>query len=381
MISFMELFFGEASYFSWDYFTWYEAIEAVVTLIIFTLFGLVFSWALSRYAHKWASRTDNEYDDLILNAVRPLVTRELILCGILITLQNTSFIGSVITQAGTSLAQASMIVVAIIVVQQLITNLIEEFATKPQSGPDEDFQVSDLIDAKVLPFWRRVFNVLIVSFGALFVFQAIGVQISPLLAGLGIGGLAVALAIQPHLSNVIASSFMLSDSSVRVGDLIEIEGGIFGTVDDIGWRATRVRTFDNNIVMIPNATLSNSTVTNFDSTDRAADARLMVGVAYEVDLEHVESVCQSILKEIQEDFPDITVSGRDPVVLFTAFGDSNIDILLKIRAKTLADSYTIKHELVKRTHGRFNKEGIVINYPARRLILEEGDTGGLVRPV
>ena len=186
MISFMELFLGEASYFSWDYFTWYEAIEAVVTLIIFTLFGLVFSWALSRYAHKWASRTDNEYDDLILNAVRPLVTRELILCGILITLQNTSFIGSVITQAGTSLAQASMIVVAIIGVQQLITNLIEEFATKPQSGPDEDFQVSDLIDAKVLPFWRRVFNVLIVSFGALFVFQAIGVQISPLLAGLGI---------------------------------------------------------------------------------------------------------------------------------------------------------------------------------------------------
>ena len=76
-----------------------------------------------------------------------------------------------------------------------------------------------------------------------------GISISPLLAGLGIGGFAFALAVQPILSNVIASSYMLSDSSVRVNDFIEIEGGPTGWVEDIGWRATRLRTFDNNLII------------------------------------------------------------------------------------------------------------------------------------
>jgi|TARA_B110000438_G_scaffold3162_1_gene3241 small-conductance mechanosensitive channel len=362
-----------------ELFTWSETIASLITLLCFAIAGITLSWAINRYIHKWVGGTSNNYDDLILQSVRGPITWELILFGLLTTTQTTSYIGDVTAEAAFSIIQALMIVVAALGVQKIITGLIEEFATKPQSGPDEDFQISDLIDAKALPFWRRLFNVVVISLGVLFVFQALGVQISPILAGLGIGGIAVALAIQPLLSNLIASSFMLSDSSLRVGDLIEIEGTTFGYVDDIGWRATRVRTFDNNIVMIPNATLANSTVTNYDSTDPAADARLVVGVAYEVDLDHVEQVCREILESLKNDFVEITITEKDPVVLFTAFGDSNIDILLKIRSKTLADSYTLKHELLKRTHKRFQEENIVINYPARRLILEEGDTTGLIR--
>lgn len=361
-----------------ELFTWSETITSLVTLLCFAIAGIAISWIINRYVHKWVGDTSNNYDDLILQSIRGPITWELILFGLLTATQTTSYIGDVTAEAAFSIIQALMIVVAALGLQKIITGLIEEFATKPQSAPDEDFQISDLVDAKALPFWRRLFNVVIISLGVLFVFQALGVQISPILAGLGIGGLAVALAIQPLLSNLIASSFMLSDSSLRVGDLIEIEGTTFGHVDDIGWRATRVRTFDNNIVMIPNATLANSTVTNFDSTDPAADARLVVGVAYEVDLNHVEQVCREILQSLKNDFAAITIAEKDPVVLFTAFGDSNIDILLKIRSKTLSDSYTLKHELLKRTHKRFGEENIVINYPARRLILEEGDTTGLM---
>ena len=362
-----------------ELFTWKETIYSLITLLCFALAGIAISWAINRYVHKWVGGTSNNYDDLILQAVRGPITWEIILFGLLFTTQTTSYIGDDTTKVTKAVAEALMIVVAALGLKNIITGLIEEFATKPQSAPEEDFQISDLVDAKALPFWRRLFNIVIISLGVLFVFQALGVQISPILAGLGIGGIAVALAIQPLLSNLIASSFMLSDSSLRVGDLIEIEGTTFGYVDDIGWRATRVRTFDNNIVMIPNATLANSTVTNYDSTDPAADARLVVGVAYEVDLDHVEQVCREILETLKSDFVEITITEKDPVVMFTAFGDSNIDILLKIRSKTLADSYTLKHELLKRTHKRFQEENIVINYPARRLILEEGDTTGLIR--
>ncbi|MEX2375941.1 MAG: mechanosensitive ion channel family protein, partial [Dehalococcoidia bacterium] len=197
-------------------------------------------------------------------------------------------------------------------------------------------------------------------------------------AGLGIGGLAVALALQPLLANVFASSYMLSDSSIRVGDWVEVEGGPVGSVDDIGWRATRIRSFDNNIVIVPNSTLASSIVTNYSLTSIEADLRILVGVAYEEDLTRVEAVCEEIIVGLRDEW-ETAVKDYEPLVRFQTFGDSNVDILMKMRAQTWSDSFLLRHELMKRVHARFAAEGITINYPARRLILQSGDVEGFDR--
>lgn len=165
---------------------------------------------------------------------------------------------------------------------------------------------------------------------------------------------------------------------MRVNDFIEIAGGPSGWVEDIGFRATRIRTFDNNIIIIPNSTLAESTVTNFDTAGAPVDAAIYAGVAYEEDLEHVEAVCDNELRKIIDEL-DEAVDGQDPIIRFQTFGDSNIDFLLKVRAHNRRQVGFLQHTMIKRIHARFAREGITINYPARHIFLAAEDTGGLER--
>ena len=154
--------------------------------------------------------------------------------------------------------------------------------------------------------------------------------------------------------------------------------GPTGWVEDIGFRATRIRTFDNNIIIIPNSTLAESTVTNFDTAGAPVDAAITNGVAYEEDLDHVEEVCRDELLKIIEEL-DEAVDGLEPVIRFQSFGDSNINFLLKVRARSRRQVGFLTHTMIKRIHARFAREGITINYPARRLMLAAEDSDGLQR--
>lgn len=235
-----------------------------------------------------------------------------------------------------------------------------------------------LFGQKTLPILRRITNVAIALAGASIVLQQLGIAISPLLAGLGIGGLAVALAAQPILANIFSGSYVLSDGSIGVGDFLEIDGGPTGWVEDIGLRATRIRTFDNNLVLVPNSTLAQATVTNCDADGHPTGASVTCGVAYEENLETVEATVREVLAGIVEDLPTADPE-YEPLVMFLEFGESNVDFLMKLRATDRRSVGGLRHEMIKRVHTRLTAEGIVVNYPARRLLLEEDDTGGLER--
>ena len=101
-------------------------------------------------------------------------------------------------------------------------------------------------------------------------------------------------------------------------------------------------------------------------------------MAYEEDLERVEEVCREVLRGVRDASP-FTVRSHEPVFLFQSFGDSNIDFLMKVRANDRRNLGSVSHLMIKGVHARLNAEGITINYPARRLFLEEDDTGGLER--
>ena len=243
------------------------------------------------------------------------------------------------------------------------------------SRPDE---AQSLFGQKTLPLLRRIANVAIGLGGATIVLEQLGVAISPLLAGLGIGGLAVALAAQPILANIFSGSYVLSDRSIGVGDFLEIDGGPTGWVEDIGLRATRIRTFDNNLVLVPNATLAQATVTNCDADGHPTGASVTCGVAYEENLETVEATVREVLAGIVEDLPSADPE-YEPLVMFLEFGESNVDFLMKLRATDRRSVGGLRHEMIKRVHTRLTAEGIVVNYPARRLLLDEDDAGGLER--
>jgi small-conductance mechanosensitive channel len=348
--------------------------ETLVALAI-AVAGLVVAWIVARLTrlvvHSFTHSTRTDLDDGLADALRGPFILFIALQGIHLALRTLSYLEDhrdTIEQAWFAL----MILVVVFAVRRVVIALVEWFARRPTTEGIPGF------DSRSMPFMRRILNVVVVAIGLLLVLDALGVSISPLLAGLGIGGLAVALALQPLLSNVFASSYVITDSSVAVGDYVEVDGGPTGVVEDIGWRATRIRTFDNNVVLVPNSTLADSILTNFDSADARSDARVDCGIAYEEDLAHVE---QLVLEEMNALMDDLEVIDRErePLFRYAEFGDSNINFFVKMRALTWADSFLLKHEMMKRIHARLGAEGIVINYPARRLLLDTDDVPGLDR--
>ena len=347
--------------------------EILIALLVVTV-GLLVSWLLAtqarRLMHLITKATQTEIDDFLAEAIKGPLILAIAISSIYAGLNILSDMDPYIRTIH-KIWFAFILFFAVIALRRIVLGLLDWVS---KSG-----DVSGLpgFDPRSMPFLKRIINVVIIIVGALLVLDVIGVSISPLLAGLGLGGLAVALALQPLLSNIFASSYVITDSSIAVGDFVEVTGGPLGIVEDIGWRATRIRTFDNNIVMVPNAAVADSIITNFDSADARADARVDCGIAYEEDLDRVESiVVEEMNKLLDHDYVD---SARKPFFRYSEFGDSNVNFFVKMRAVTWADSFTLKHEMMKYIHRRLTAEGIVINYPARRLMLAKEDVEGLDR--
>ena len=355
-----------------DRFTQDDAIEAGIALGIVVgsiILARIVAALLRRFVHRFMAQTETELDDLIADALRAPLIFSIVVFGFYLAARTVSELDAqrdIIDR----IYVASTVALGFIAVRSVILGLIGWFAER-EGG-------SGILDVRTLPMVTRVVNIMLFLIGGLVILDTAEIAINPLLTGLGLGGLAIALALSPLLSNIFASSFLISDGSIRAGDFIEVEGGPMGWVEDIGWRATRIRTFSNNIVIIPNAALADSTVTNFDTEGQPVDAAVTCGVAYEEDLERVERVCRDALRQVRDSAPN-TIKSHEPIFLFQNFGDSNVDFLMKVRADERRNLGGLTHLMIKAIHARLNAEGITINYPARRLFLEEEDTGGLGR--
>jgi len=226
------------------------------------------------------------------------------------------------------------------------------------------------IDEGLIRFVRRIVLLLFYVLGALFLMTYFHIDLTPIIAGLGIGGLAVALALQPTLANFFAGTQIVSDRVVRVGDYIELNDGTRGYVTDVGWRSTRIRTPYNNMVIIPNSNLAASIITNYYGPTMDIGVIVNCGVSYSSDLTKVQTVALDVAREVVEEL-DEAVKDFEPWFGFEQFGDSNIDFWVWIQAKDRLASFRLKSELIRRLHARFEQEGITINYPVRRLVYDE----------
>ena len=223
------------------------------------------------------------------------------------------------------------------------------------------------LDDKLIPPLKRVLPIIIYVLGALQLLEYFGFSVSPILAGLGIGGIAVALAVQPTLSNFFAGTYVLTEGALKEGDFIEIEGGIAGYVSSVGWRSTKVRDRFNNLVIIPNSKMAESVVTNFYSPETAINLIITSGVAYEENLENVEKTVKDTLHKLLNDSENVA-NNTEPRFGFSEFGDSNINFWIFMQAKDWPASFQLKSEIIKAVHSNFAKKGITINYPTRRII-------------
>ncbi|MEO5923472.1 MAG: mechanosensitive ion channel family protein [Bryobacteraceae bacterium] len=194
------------------------------------------------------------------------------------------------------------------------------------------------------------------SLGALMLLRTFGIDITPILTALGVGGLAVALALQDTLSNLFAGFYVSVAGHIRVGDFIQLETGQRGYVTDIGWRSTTLRERANNLIIIPNNKLAQSTVSNFHLPQRTIALSIAVGVSFDADLAKVERV---LLEIAQAEIPGL-LKEPAPTVLLLGFGERALDFQLTCQIEEFEAQFPVQHELRKRIVERFRAEGIVI---------------------
>lgn len=225
------------------------------------------------------------------------------------------------------------------------------------------------LDDTLLPLIQRVLWLVIYAIGGLVLLDMVGISITPMLTGLGLSGLAVALALQPTLASFFAGVQVITDQIVNIGDYIELDNGVRGYVTEIGWRSTRVRTPYQNMVIIPNSRLADSIITNYDSPHREVAVIVESGVSYSSDLAQVEEIVREVTAEVLANTAG-AATRFEPWFGFDTFGESNINFWVWFYAQDYLATFLLKSELIKHLHARFNKEGIEINYPVRKLVQE-----------
>ncbi len=216
------------------------------------------------------------------------------------------------------------------------------------------------IEAAATGLGAAAVRTLVFALGGLMVLSALGIAVSPLLAALGIGGLAVGLALRDTLSNLFAGIHLLLDKPLRVGDYIRLEGGQEGTVIDIGWRTTRIRLPTNTLAIVPNSKLAESIFLNFSSGGGRVTLLFPVSVSAATDPEAVERVLVEEARRAAEVVPGLLPEPAPQVRLQPGGADAGLAVALIVPAQTSVDQQQAQQELRKRIFGRLQREGIEV---------------------
>ena len=337
-----------------------KLIEILLPLGIFLSILLV-GYLLRRYLltrlSRWARKTDSRTGEVILSAVRAPFLVLCIILGIYVALEFSNLSKAFVDKAGTGLS-----ILAVVAVAMVTANILCGFTRVRAARIESVLPVTSLTE--------NIIRIVVYGVGTLIVLNHLGISIAPILATLGVGGLAVALALKDTLSNFFAGFHIVVTKQIRVGDYLKLSSSEEGYVNDISWRTTKIRTLAGNLVLVPNAKLTELIVTNYTLPDKDMAVLVQLGVHYNSDLAKVDRVTCEVATEVMREVPG-GVPDFVPFIRYHTFGASSIDFSVIMRGETFVDQFLIKHEFTKRIHERFAKEGIVIPYPIRALNYEQ----------
>lgn len=333
-------------------------VNGLIALVVWLTVFLVAHALLMRLLRKIAARTAWTWDDVLIAAIA-WPTRLLILASGLTVLERILPLETEWDRACDVMLAAAFALAFVLFVDRMTGGLLDRMAQRNAA-----FQgTRGLVQGAV--------RGLIIGLGLLIFLDSIGISIAPILASLGVGSLAVALALQDTLANVFAGFHLIADKPLETGQFIRLQSGEEGHVVLVGWRSTRLKTPQNNIVVVPNAKLAGTVLTNFDLNGSAMAVPVEVTVSLASDLGLAERVALEVAREVQRTVPGGSRE-NEPAVRFTGFGDSGMRFNVVLNSDNLKASNDVRHEFLKRLTERYRREGIVIPFPTRTLDFPAG---------
>lgn len=328
-------------------------IFLVASALLIGLRGIAF-----RLFTRWAEKTMTKADDIAVNSLRGPSIFWAIALGIVLAVQVSD-----IPRASVQTVNKVIYIILIFSITLAAANLAGSML--------RNFIEQSRLPLPATGLAYALLKGIIITIGILMILGVLGISIAPLITALGVGGLAVALALQDTLANLFAGIHILVERSIRVGDFIRLESGQEGYVDDITWRTTRVRMLPNNMVVIPNSKLSQSVVTNYYLPEKRMSLLIPVGVSYSADPERIEQILVEVAKSAVGKVPGLLGEPEPFVRFIPGFGDSALEFTLICQVREFVDQYLAQHELRKMIFKRFRHEGIEIPFPHRTVYLRE----------
>jgi small-conductance mechanosensitive channel len=331
--------------------------QFVLILVGFAIITKIVQFILVKYVRGIAARTKTDIDDIILKIITKPLCIFIMFAGLYFALKSLSVFAPYFTQL-----DAIFFVGTVLLLSLIISRILGVLLSRWLKVQKKYEKMPKLIGNMVA--------IVIYLMAFLMILNQFGIKITPLIAAFGLGGLAIGLALQNTLSNFFAGLHIITDRPINFGDFIEIEGGLSGFVEDVGWRSTRVRTLPNTLVIIPNSKLAESVITNYSLPVLEMSTVIQCGVAYGSDLEKVENATIEVAKKIQETVPG-AVKTFQPLVRYHTFGDSNINFSIILRVEEPAAKYIVTHEFIKALKKRYDEERVEISWPVRKIYYGE----------
>ncbi len=327
------------------------------------------SWLLSRWArvlirfvrNRITRKTRTELDDQIMDLVQKPVGRLIFAGGLYIAAHQLE---SLFAEIFFKVVDGLLYVWVVWIFTQLIIDIInlmlnwygQKLAEKAGERTRKEF----------FPLVERIVKLLIITIAVIFVLTYFNQDVGSLIVSLGVGSLAIALAAQSTLANMIAGFTIMLDRPFRIGDRIQLASGEKGDVFEIGIRSTKILTFENTLLIIPNDSIVKEKVLNLSYPSPIIRVKVDVGVAYGSDPEKVKE----IMVEVARNHPEI-LEEPEPAAYLINFGDSSLDMTLIARISNYSDQWRIQEELRVALYEAFDKNGIEIPFPQRVVHLQK----------
>lgn len=337
-------------------FPWLAAAAAILLSI---LVGFLARWQLLTRLARLAERTPWAADSAVIASMRWPLPLWCLLVGVHAAV-DLARLPPFVARAVAKIVLAVLIVSVSLWAASLLARLLELRGARRRG----------LRAASSTGVVRTLARVVVWTIGGLVLLSALGISVKPLLTTMGLGGLAVAFGLRETLANLFAGMNFMLAGNLNIGDFVKLASGEEGTIEDIQWRVTLVRTLFDTMVVIPNGKLANSVVTNYHQPSSAVAVVVPVGVHGTSDLEEVERVTRAVGRRIMETVPG-GVPEFDPLVRYHAFGDSSIELLAILRVRAYPASLLVRHEFIKALLRAYAEEGIVIPVPVRAINLDQ----------
>ena len=348
-----------------DFLAQNDLIGALIILFSALVLGMVFNLLLKTIISIFTSKTKTTFDDDLVSAIKKPLFFGIIILGLYYSLTSINLLKPY-TDAITKVTIILGIFLIYLLVRRVIKAIVKwysyEFSPKLRNGQEQ----------KSLSIFRRVFDLVLLLIFIIILLRYLGVNITPIIASLGIGGLAVALALQQTLGDFIAGLSIIGDKSLRIGDYVELDSGgtiLGGYIEDISWRTSRIRTLSDNYVIVPNTKLAQSIATDYSFGTKETFVGITLYVSYKNELDKVEKIANKIASDVQNT-AEGAVKGYEPRLRFKEFQESNIMAMIYLKVNQFSEQYKVKHEYIKRIKKAFEKNNIEISRPIRFIQLK-----------